>query len=764
MNSKSKILTIGKKLTSNTSMLLVSFLLVATIFLVDAYTPYGAIHWILYLVPLILIYRTENALYSGIILTTIFIMSFVGAIVTGDVPKAEDLPLLDVVNRAEGLFAFALFTVIISKLVKSRMHFREISAKLAQSAESQRALIEGLPDVIRRLDLDGRHIFASRNISEVFGYPADRFAGRTNRELGFPEDFCQMWEKGLRDVIDTGEPYEREYSFEGKTGLRFFDWRLVPEFDTTGKTQAVISINRDITERMRYVEALSAERERLSVTLFSIGDGVITTDAQGNVDMMNAVAEELCGWRHNDAFGKPLDSIFNIINEITREPLKNPFQEVLATGNAVELENHTVLVSKYGAERIIADSAAPIRDKNNGIIGGVIVFRDITEKQKLIEATHRNQNLESLGMLAGGIAHDFNNLMGGIFGYIELAMGESSVGSGAQHLLKAMQTIDRARSLTRQLLTFAKGGFPVRKLGPLFPLVRETVQFALSGSNVSCRFDVPDDLWPCDFDKGQISQVIDNIVINAMQAMPGGGTIEISAGNVALQAKQHLTLPAGGYVKISIRDDGTGIPKEIRHRIFDPFYSTKAKGHGIGLATCYSIIYRHGGCIDVESELGKGSTFHVFLPAFAGSVSSFAEDKVTGHEGKGTILIMDDENIIRETVGLMLQSFGYTVISTANGRQAIDCFLAETKANRKLTGMIFDLTIPGGMGGKEAIREIRKLNAGAETPAFVASGYTEDPVMANPEEYGFTASIGKPFMTSELAKMLNTYLTIRKGI
>jgi len=352
--------------------------------------------------------------------------------------------------------------------------------------------------------------------------------------------------------------------------------------------------------------------------------------------------------------------------------------------------------------------------------------------------------------------------MGGIYSYIELAKADSAHASSTQYLSRAMETIDRARGLTQQLLTFAKGGFPVRKAGPLFPLVRATAQFALSGSNVSCTFDAPEDLWWCDFDRGQVGQVVDNIVINAQQAMPGGGTIEISAKNIRLGEKEHLTLLAGNYVRISIKDHGFGIPKEVLPRIFDPFYSTKAKGHGLGLAICHSIIHRHGGCIDVESEPGKGSTFHVFMPVATDPVSSPPEEHGAEHAGTGTFLIMDDENVIREAVGAALRSFGYTVICTTNGRDAVDYFLAETRANRKIAGMIFDLTIPGGMGGREAIGEIRKL--GAETPCFVASGYTEDPVMANPKEYGFTASICKPFSISELAKMLNRYLPAQKPV
>jgi CheY-like chemotaxis protein len=341
-----------------------------------------------------------------------------------------------------------------------------------------------------------------------------------------------------------------------------------------------------------------------------------------------------------------------------------------------------------------------------------------------------------------------------------LANCESEQDKVSSYLSKAMTTIDRARALTGQLLTFAKGGAPIQKTGRLFPFIQETTHFALSGSNVSCRFDVQENLWPCSFDKNQIGQVIDNLVINAQQAMPFGGEIVVSARNVTLTEKELPTLPKGNYVKLSVKDSGIGMSKELLPRIFDPFFTTKAMGHGLGLATCYSIVNRHGGAIDVESEPGKGSTFFVYLPASTEAVSFTAEQSSVMHKGSGTFLIMDDEEVIRETVGRMLGSFGYTAVCKEEGRGAIDYFAAQVKEKRALAGIIFDLTVPGGMGGKAAVDEIRKMNR--EIPVFVASGYADDPVMKNPSEYGFTASICKPFMKSELSEMLNKYLKAKK--
>ena len=521
-------------------------------------------------------------------------------------------------------------------------------------------------------------------------------------------------------------------------------------------SHSVIQCNiRDITDHKRASDAIDVEQKRLAVTLRSIGDGVITTDTHGNIDIMNKVAEELCGWTQIEAHGRPLSSVFNIINENTREPHENPTEKVIATGEIIELANHTVIISKDGTERIIADSAAPIKDKNNKIIGVVLVFRDITEKMKLLENSQRYQKLESLGVLAGGIAHDFNNLMGGVFGYIDLAMEESSDSKVNHYLAKAMQTIDRARGLTQQLLTFAKGGAPVQKITPLFPLIQETAEFALSGSNVSCRYDIEKELSPCIIDKNQICQIIDNIIINAQQSMPMGGTVEISANNISIEAKERQPLEKGSYVKVSIKDYGIGMSKKILSRIFDPFFTTKPKGHGLGLATCYSIINRHGGAIDVESVPDEGTTFHLYLPV-SSEPAVLNETTDIRHKGSGRIIVMDDEEVMQDTIGNMLETLGYSVVCKNDGRETLAFFVEEIKAKREITGLILDLTIQGGMGGKDVVGEIRKLNAGI--PVFVASGYADDQVMKNPVKYGFTASICKPFRKIELTEMLEKYL------
>jgi nitrogen-specific signal transduction histidine kinase/CheY-like chemotaxis protein len=393
----------------------------------------------------------------------------------------------------------------------------------------------------------------------------------------------------------------------------------------------------------------------------------------------------------------------------------------------------------------------------SGEIGGIVIFsEDITARKRAEEALGKMQKLESLGVLAGGIAHDFNNLLFGIFGSVGLAAAHVTDATASSCLARALDTIERARGLTDQLLTFAKGGAPIKRPEQLGSLISETANFALSGTNVSCYCSIPDNLWTSDIDKSQIGQVIDNLVINAQQAMPEGGAITVTAENVNVRENEHVALSAGNYVKISIEDHGIGMPKQIIAKIFDPFFTTKPQGHGLGLATSYSIVKRHGGSIEVESNPGIGSTFDVYLPASADSCLPVAPVKdATNFRGSGTVVVMDDQEVVLETIREMLESFGYTVVGAKNGQEAINILAKQLADKRKITGIILDLTVPGGMGGREAILEIRKLDK--EIPAIVSSGYSDDPAIACPTQFGFTASIRKPFQKNELAELLGKH-------
>lgn len=596
----------------------------------------------------------------------------------------------------------------------------------------------------------GRILDCNQGLAEIFGYSVEELIGM---------DGLLLVSEETRNIVKSNiqSHYEKPYEAIGvrKNGEEFpmrLEGREIPY---RGKYARTVEF-RDITEQKRAEEAIAAEKERLAVTLRSIGDGVITTDTQGNVQLMNRVAEELTGWSQREAQGQPLASIFNIIHEVTRLPCESPVEKVMASGGIIELTNHTVLISRNGTERFIADSGAPIKDMNSVTLGVVMVFRDMTEKKKLLDLLQRTDKLEAIGILAGGIAHDFNNLLSGVFGYIELARMSADVKTMTSYLDQAMVVFSRAKNLTQQLLTFSKGGAPLRKTGDLVPVVKESALFSLSGSNVTCEFEIAEDLWAVDFDRGQIGQVIDNLVINAQQSMPIGGKLGISMHNVSLKDGETLPLNAGNFVRISITDTGTGMHPELLKRIFDPFFTTKQKGNGLGLATSYAIIQKHSGMIDVESILGKGSTFHVYLPASFKKSDDTDTSLPVVHQGHGRILIMDDEEFVRIIVSKLLKSMGYGVVEAREGEEAVKLLLESAKNGCKIDAVIFDLTVPGGMGGKDAIVLLRQHFP--ELPAFVSSGYSEDPVMAQPQKHGFTDCLRKPYRRDELSALLSRNL------
>ncbi len=382
------------------------------------------------------------------------------------------------------------------------------------------------------------------------------------------------------------------------------------------QVNARLQAEHDTVELQRSGAALAAEKELLDVTLNSIAEGVITTDTSGKIISINQAVESLTGWRRNEAEGKNLSEVFPLIHGRTHKPCVNPVEKVFRTLAAIEMDNHTLLVTREGTRRAITASAAPIRDNAGKIAGAVLVFRDVTEKQKAEAQMLTESKLQSVGLLAGGIAHDFNNLLTAIIGNLALArMTGSSREEISQMLAEAERAALGAKDLTQQLLTFAKGGAPIRKPTLLHELIREACQFALHGSNVQCNYSLASNAWPVEVDKGQIRQILNNLVINARQAMPQGGKMEVRMENADLSATAMPPLPAGKYVKISIQDHGPGIHSEHLPHIFDPYFTTKKVGTGLGLATVYSVVRKHDGQIKVVSEPGKGTTFEIYLPA-----------------------------------------------------------------------------------------------------------------------------------------------------
>jgi two-component system, cell cycle sensor histidine kinase and response regulator CckA len=536
-----------------------------------------------------------------------------------------------------------------------------------------------------------------------------------------------------------------------------------PIRDSSGEIVRSVLLYHDITELMEAKAAVAEEKERLFFTLASIAEGVIATDPQGRISLMNQVAEKLTGWSSQEAAGKAICEVLKIFDEENRQICLDILSGALLEEEARATLGNAILRPRQGREMLFTMSAAPIRREDGTVAGAIVVFRDVTQEKRQEEEMIKSARIESLGLLAGGIAHDFNNLLTAMLGNVSLAKMLAEPGSKVHSLLGQTEKASvRARHLTQQLLTFAKGGTPVKSLVSLQGLLVEAADFALSGSQVKCAFELAEDLWPVEVDEGQFAQVIQNLLLNAVQAMPAGGGVRITGENLRLTADAIPALPAGRYVRIAVRDRGRGIAKQDMGKIFDPYFTTKELGHGLGLTICYSIIQKHHGHIAVESQEGEGTTFLLYLPAsekrFAAPATSREKREAEG-PGRGRILVMDDEDVVRDVAAQMITFLGYQVAESRDGEEALAMYAAAREAGRPFDAVLMDLTIPGGLGGKETMEKLLVLDPGVR--GIVSSGYANDPIMADYRRYGFCGVAPKPYSMKELAAALETVLKDR---
>lgn len=533
--------------------------------------------------------------------------------------------------------------------------------------------------------------------------------------------------------------------------LFFARKRRQDEADLTAIVGAVGASLGTLVRRRRAEHSLYSERDRLAVTLRSIADGVITTDRQGRIESMNSVAQALTGWSEDEGRGRDLLDVFRIVNEFTRELSDDPVHRVLRSGAPVELANHTVLIDRHGKEYIIGDSAAPIRSDTDEIEGVVLVFRDETSKKRMERDLQRANKLDSLGVLAGGIAHDFNNALTGIIAHIGLAKLDLAPGSDTHEMLtEAEQACRRATSLTRQLLTFARGGMPIRRPAALEKLVRETASFAVTGSASRCEFEIEAGLPLAEIDEGQIAQVIHNLVLNASQATPEGGLITVSVESVLVgpEGVTGAMLAPRSYARISVRDRGPGVPPEYADRLFDPYFTTKERGSGLGLSVAYAVAKNHDGALTMESRPGAGATFHLYLPFAGADEPGVAATTGAMEVAACRILFMDDEETIRRGMSEVLSRLGHTVSVASDGDEAVGLYQQALAAGHRFDLVILDLTVPGGVGGHEAAARMKQMDPAVR--AIASSGYSNNPVMARSHEHGFIGVLPKPYTPSEL--------------
>ncbi|MEI6042896.1 MAG: PAS domain S-box protein [Chloroflexota bacterium] len=639
---------------------------------------------------------------------------------------------------------------------------KRIEEALRRSEALYRMLVRNLPDsAILVFDLDLRCLVADGGVLTRYGLISEQLEGRAVQEVLQAQNalhFLPYYQAALAGLENTFEEYYAD---------RVYLVRMVPVKDDRGEIVAGMMFSQDITSLKRAEQVLAAEKERLSVTLRSIGDGVITTGIDGRITLLNRVAETLTGWSQAEALERPLTEVFRLFGDATSPLQKDPTQDALKTGEVVTLRSPALLVARDGSERHIADSCAPIRAQKGQIIGLALVFRDITAQLRLEEELQKTAKLESLGVLAGGIAHDFNNLLAGILGYLDLIKLQLIT----EGLLEDEELEDffkqaeaatlRAKDLTMQLLTFAKGGAPIKKTAHIHQIIEDSVNFVLHGTGVHPIFELPPELHPVEVDLGQLNQVIQNLALNAVQAMPEGGIFNISAQNLQLSEATLLPLQAGNYVLLTFWDQGGGIPPEILPKIFDPYFTTKRTGSGLGLAVCYSIVRQHDGHIAVESKVGKGTRFSIYLPA----LKQLPEKKSSPSKSvfdttlpSLRVLVMDDELLLQKVLKRIFLKLGHEVVLASEGEQACQLYQAALEVGQPFDVVLIDLTIPGGLGGKQTMTRLLELDP--EVTAVVCSGYSSDPIMSDYQKFGFKAVLTKPYLVEDLQRVLSQLMAL----
>lgn len=636
----------------------------------------------------------------------------------------------------------------IKELEHENNMLKQVNKARDSSDNYMKEILNNIPAPLYLKGTQGNYLMINKRYEELAHVVLADIVGKNDSDI-FPQEVAALFRSQDQEVIMKNAPIEFEETIPLPDGIHSFITVKFPLHGKDGVISGVGGFCTDITEQKKAVEQVISASPAVIYRCGIEKGMLIPTFVSNNIkdqfgyDMADYFKDSK--WWFNNLHPKDKKRILPLMTEIIFESNKNNYAHEYR------------FRQKDGNYLWVRDEFNVFRDDNGKAESIVGSWMDISEKRKMEDEIHKAQKLESIGMLAAGIAHDFNNYLAVILNdliYIgKLSSQDEKISSRVED---ARSTLTKAKNITQQLLIFSKGGEPVRELTSISALLKEDVEFFLRGSNVKPNLTIEKELWNSEVDSVKISQALSNIIVNANHAMTDGGTLDIEAENIAISDNSTLPLQQGEYLKISITDHGCGISNDDLQNIFDPYFTTKEGGTGLGLTTTYSIVKKHGGHINVSSNIGQGTTFTIYLPACDKELVIKEETSGIAHKEDIKVLLMEDEERLLSVVSSILQDCGYKVVGAKDGNEALSLFKSAMNSKEPFDAVVLDLTIPGGIGGKETIASLMELDR--RVKAIVVSGHSNDSVMSNYKDYGFLGMLPKPYDAEELDKKIREIL------